>query len=112
MSEPEVPDVVKALRLQAGICRNMGSALNGDLLDRAVAGQQTQGHPIVVVNLPLLTADAHCQMVYIASTDPQAIHELEAAIAGAREESPAVDARLDRRGGASLFRGHRQGRLI
>jgi YfiR/HmsC-like len=54
----------------------------GDLLDRAVAGQQTQGHPIAVLRLPLLTADAHCQMIYIASTDARAAQELEAAIAG------------------------------
>jgi hypothetical protein len=30
-----VPDVVNALRLQAGVCRNMGSPLNGELLERA-----------------------------------------------------------------------------
>lgn len=36
MSE-EIPDVVKALSMQAGICRSMGSALNGDLMDRAAA---------------------------------------------------------------------------
>lgn len=36
MSE-DIPDVVKALSLQGGICRSMGSPLNGDLLDRAAA---------------------------------------------------------------------------
>lgn len=33
----DIPDVVRALQLQAGVCRNMGSSLNGDLLDRAAA---------------------------------------------------------------------------
>jgi hypothetical protein len=31
----ELPDLVKALKLQGGACRSMGSPLSGDLLDRA-----------------------------------------------------------------------------
>lgn len=51
MSEAEVPDVVKALMLQAGICRNMGSALNGDLLDRAAA-DWLAGGPVKALMAP------------------------------------------------------------
>jgi hypothetical protein len=36
MSE-DIPDVAKALSIQGGVCRGMGSPLNGDLLDRAAA---------------------------------------------------------------------------
>ncbi|HEX3888455.1 MAG TPA: DUF2332 family protein [Phenylobacterium sp.] len=35
MSDAPVPDVINALRLQAGFCRSLGSPLNADLLERA-----------------------------------------------------------------------------
>ncbi|MFL5295670.1 MAG: DUF2332 domain-containing protein [Phenylobacterium sp.] len=39
----ELPEIVKALKLQGGACRNMGSPLNADLLDRAAEDWQTGG---------------------------------------------------------------------
>ena len=51
MSEPEVPDVVNALMLQAGICRGMGSTLNGDLLNRAAA-DWLAGGPVKALMAP------------------------------------------------------------
>src|SRR2546423_1541164 len=42
MSE-DMPDVARALAMQGGICRNMGSPLNGDLLDRAAADWMAGG---------------------------------------------------------------------
>lgn len=39
----DIPDVAKALTLQSGICRKMGSPLNGDLLDRAAADWSSGG---------------------------------------------------------------------
>jgi len=42
MSE-DLPDVAKALTLQGGMCRTMGSPMNGDLLDRAAADWQAGG---------------------------------------------------------------------
>jgi hypothetical protein len=45
MSE-DIPDVAKALGLQAGICRKMGSPLNGDLLERA-AEDLLAGGPVL-----------------------------------------------------------------
>lgn len=38
-----IPDVATALRLQAGVCRNMGSPLNGELLERAAADWLAEG---------------------------------------------------------------------
>ena len=61
MSEPEVPDVVKALRLQAGICRSMGSALNGDLLDRA-AEDWLAGGPVKALMAPWQDAPLRAQI--------------------------------------------------
>jgi hypothetical protein len=42
MSE-DMADVAKALAMQGGICRNMGSPLSGDLLDRAAADWMAGG---------------------------------------------------------------------
>jgi hypothetical protein len=55
----------------------------GALLDRAVDGQKTAGHAIAVVRLKSVSADAHCQMLYIAGADPAAARQAEAAVAGA-----------------------------
>ena len=60
----------------------MGDDPFGSLLDRAVDGQTTAGHPVVVERLKSVSADAHCQMLYIATTDTGAAHRAEAAVAG------------------------------
>ena len=54
----------------------------GPLLDRAVAGQQTAGHPITVLRLGAVSRDAHCQLLYVAATDPGAVRQAESAVAG------------------------------
>ena len=46
-----LPDVARALTLQAGICRRMGSPLNGDLLERA-AGDWLAGGPVRALMAP------------------------------------------------------------
>ncbi len=52
----------------------------GELIDRTVSGQHFDRHPIVVLRLAAAQAEAHCQMVYVASADSRLIHEaLEAA---------------------------------
>src|ERR1700761_7174280 len=47
----DLPDVAKALLMQAGICRHMGSPLNGDLLDRAAA-DYAAGGPVKTLMAP------------------------------------------------------------
>lgn len=59
MSE-DLPDVVKALQLQAGVCRNMGSPLNGDLLDRAAA-DWLAGGPVRRLMAPWATVNLQGQ---------------------------------------------------
>jgi hypothetical protein len=59
MSE-DIPDVVKALQLQAGVCRNMGSPLNGELLERAAA-DWLAGGPVKALMSPWAAADLRGQ---------------------------------------------------
>lgn len=61
----------------------LGNDPFGALLDRAVAGQKTAGHAFAVLRLTSVSADAHCQMLYIASADVAAARQAEAAVAGA-----------------------------
>lgn len=56
----DLPDVVKALTLQASVCRNMGSPLNGDLLDRAAA-DWLAGGPVKALMAPWEHADLQGQ---------------------------------------------------
>jgi hypothetical protein len=61
MSEDKpVPDVVNALRLQAGVCRGMGSPLNADLLERAADDWLADG-PVRRLMAPWETADLKAQ---------------------------------------------------
>ena len=53
----------------------------GPLLDRTVDGQKTAGHPVAIVRLKSVSADAHCHMLYIA--DAGTARQAEAAVAGA-----------------------------
>ncbi|MBS0360550.1 MAG: DUF2332 family protein [Proteobacteria bacterium] len=55
------PDVVKGLMLQAGVCRGMGSPLNGHLLDRAAA-DWLAGGPVKALMAPWEDADLKTQM--------------------------------------------------
>jgi hypothetical protein len=71
-----VPDIVQALRLQAGACRSMGSPLNADLLERA-AGDWLAGGAV----RPLLEpwADASLKALFDAAVPLRLIaswHEL------------------------------------
>ena len=59
MSEAD-PDIVKGLRLQAGVCRSMGSALNADLLDHA-AENWVAGGPVRTLLAPWARADLKTQ---------------------------------------------------
>ncbi|MGZ5994022.1 MAG: DUF2332 domain-containing protein [Caulobacteraceae bacterium] len=56
----DIPDVVRALQLQAGACRNMGSPLNADLLERAAADWQAGG-PVKALMAPWNEADLRAQ---------------------------------------------------
>ncbi len=56
LNDKTLPDLVKALRLQAGVCRNMGSPLSGELLDRAAADWQAGG-PVGALLEPWRDAD-------------------------------------------------------
>jgi hypothetical protein len=59
----------------------LGNDPFGPMLDRVIDGQKTAGHPIAVVRLKTVQADAHCQMLYIA--DAGAARQSKAALAGA-----------------------------
>ena len=54
------PDLVKALRLQAGVCRTMGSGLNADLLERAADDWLANG-PVRTLLAPWARADLKVQ---------------------------------------------------
>jgi hypothetical protein len=54
----------------------------GPLLDRAVAGQATAGHTIVVLRLDTVSPDTHCQLLYIATADPGMARQAETAVTG------------------------------
>ena len=56
----DLPDLVKALRVQAGACRKMGSALNGDLLEHA-AEDWLAGGPVRALLAPWAEADLKAQ---------------------------------------------------
>jgi hypothetical protein len=53
----------------------------GDLLDRAVNGQQTAGRRIVVVRLKTMTPGTYCHLLYISGGDAAAAQRAEAALA-------------------------------
>jgi hypothetical protein len=54
----------------------------GSLLDRATAGLTFQGRPILVRRLPQASAAAGCQILFLASSDPQMIRQSLAALRG------------------------------
>jgi hypothetical protein len=60
----------------------VGGAPFGPLLDRAAAGQEAAGHKIVVLRLKIVQAEAHCQMIYIATADATATRQALASVAG------------------------------
>ena len=43
----------------------------GPLVDRAIAGQRIEGHPVVVRRLPKIDAASGCQIAYIGGSDAQ-----------------------------------------
>ena len=60
----------------------VGGAPFGALLDRAAAGQGVAGHKIAVLRLTAVQAEAHCQMIYIATADAAGLRQVLASVAG------------------------------
>ena len=89
----DIPDLVKGLRLQAGACRNLGSPLNGDLLDRA-ADDWLAGGPVRALLEPWAGLDLKAQFdAAVALRLVGAWHEL--ALSGEDAAVAAAYARLD-----------------
>ncbi|HEY3948514.1 DUF2332 domain-containing protein [Phenylobacterium sp.] len=98
MDEPEIPAVAKALSLQAGICRNMGSPLNGELLDRAAA-DWLAGGPVKALMAPW--ADSNLRTQFDAAAPLRLIGSWrELALSG---DDPAVSVAYDALDAAAIW---------
>jgi YfiR/HmsC-like len=54
----------------------------GAVIDRAVAGQTADQHPLAVVRLAAVPGDAGCRILYIAAGNPKLAGQVLAAMAG------------------------------
>jgi len=54
----------------------------GDLIDQAVNGQTAGGHRVAVRRLRAVSAADHCQMMYLATDDPQLARRELSAVGG------------------------------
>jgi len=60
----------------------VGSDPFGGLIDRAIAGQTADQHPLAVVRLAAVSGEAGCRIVYIAAGDPKLAAQALASAAG------------------------------
>ena len=58
----------------------LGDDAFGDLVDRAAGGQQAGNRPIKVLRLRSVSPDDHCQVLYLATGDPQLAHQFLTAV--------------------------------
>lgn len=87
LDDASLPEVAKALKLQGGVCRSMGSPLGGELLERA-ARDWAAGGPVKALMAPWEGADLKAQFAAAAPLRLMASwHEL--ALSG---DDPAVTA--------------------
>jgi hypothetical protein len=110
MSE-DIPDVVKALSMQGGICRGMGSPLNAELLERAAA-DWLAGGPVRALLAPWASLSLKAQFeaavplrligswheLALSGDDPAVTRAYEQLDAGAIWDAvvPAMTAQRDR----------------
>lgn len=60
----------------------IGQSQSEQLLDRAVAGDSVQQHPIVVRRLDVFSSDTRCQMIFIDSEPVETVVQVLAAVRG------------------------------
>lgn len=80
----------------------VGADIFGSLLDKVIAGQMKEGHPLIVRRLPVIDRDAGCAIAFLGGSTAQSVPDAVRVLNGAPVLT-VTDARRDRSRGIIHF---------